>query len=57
MVSSENKKALVKKPGTLLRPHRDKRSLPSRLITNITQKEVLWFDKFIKCTLDNIKRS
>lgn len=33
----ENKKAQVQKPRTLLRPHRNKRFLPSRLITNITQ--------------------
>ena len=43
MVSSENKKAQVQKPGTLLRPHRNKRSLPSRLITNITQIVVILF--------------
>lgn len=43
MVSLENKKAQVQKPGTLLRPHRNKRFLPSRLTANITQIYVIEF--------------
>ena len=44
-VDESGKKAQVEKPGTSLRPDKDKRSKPSRLTTNITQILLNQFQK------------
>jgi len=54
MVLLENKKALVQKPRSLLRPHKDKRSLPSRLSTNITQMFVTLFQNELLKTQSSV---